>query len=216
MSLARVRNVKGAGLHRRRERRRLLVATGGALSLAIASALSIANFTGVDVAAAAVSEAQSFLELMHRRSPGARTEAQLTKTKHRHHRVLAERSLPELPEIPAVAPVTPTVALFAPPLQAALPVFPEAPLLTAAAYPPPLFFVPPIGGVFAPPPGGSGGPPGGPGGPGGPPQQPPPEQPPAVPEPSTWAMMILGFGLSGWALRRGGRGGPALVRRSRD
>jgi hypothetical protein len=210
MSIARVRAVKGSGPRRRTERRRLLVASGGALSLAVASALSIANFAGVDVAAAAVSKAQSFLDLMHRRSPGARTQAQLTKIRHKHHRVLAERSLPELPEIPALAPVTPTVALFAPPLQAALPVFPEAPLLTAAAYPPPLFFAPPIGAVFASPPGGGAGPPGGPGGP---PQQPPPEQPPAVPEPGTWAMMILGFGLSGWALRRTGRDRSALVGR---
>lgn len=182
--------------------------------MAIASALSIANFAGVDVAAAAVSKAQSFVDLMHRRSPGARTEAQLTKIKRPHHRVLTERSLPELPEIPGVTAVTPTVALFAPPLQAAMPVFPEAPLLTAAAYPPPLFFVPPIGGVFAPPPGGGGGgPPGGPGGPGGPPQQPPPEQPPAVPEPGTWAMMILGFALTGWALRRNGAASALVERR---
>ena len=152
----------------------------------------MANFAGVDVAAAAISKAQSFLELMHRRSPGVRTQAHLTKIKHKQHRVLAERSLPELPEIPAIAPVPPAVDIFAPPLQPALAAFPEAPVLAAAAYPGPLFFVPPIGAVFAPP---------------------PPGQPPAVPEPGTWAMMILGFGLTGWALRRAGRAGPALVPR---
>ena len=27
--------------------------------------------------------------------------------------------------------------------------------------------------------------------------------PPAVPEPQTWAMMLLGFGLIGWQIRRG-------------
>jgi len=26
--------------------------------------------------------------------------------------------------------------------------------------------------------------------------------PPAVPEPGTWAMLLLGFGLMGWSLRR--------------
>ena len=208
MSKARVSVVKRPRRHR--ERRRLVAASGGALSIAVASALSVANFAGVDMAAAAVSGAQSFLELMHRRSPGVRTQAHLTKIKHKQHRVLAERSLPELPEIPAIAPVPPTVDLFAPALQPVLAAFPETPVL-AAAYPAPLFFVPPIGAVFAPPPpGGSAGPPGGP------PQQPPPEQPPpgqppAVPEPGTWAMMILGFGLTGWALRRAGRTGPALV-----
>jgi hypothetical protein len=206
MSKARVSDVKRVRRHR--ERRRLLAASGGALSIAVASALSVANFAGVDVAAAAISKAQSFLELMHRRSPGVRTQAHLTKIKHKQHRVLAERSLPELPEIPAIAPVPPAVDIFAPPLQPALAAFPEAPVLAAAAYPAPLFFVPPIGAVFAPPPpGGSAGPPSGP------PEQPPPGQPPAVPEPGTWAMMILGFGLTGWALRRAGRAGPALVPR---
>ena len=80
MSNARVSDVKRVRRHR--QRRRLVVASGGALSIAVASALSIANFAGIDVAAAAVSKAQSFLELMHRRSPGARTQAHLTKIKH--------------------------------------------------------------------------------------------------------------------------------------
>jgi hypothetical protein len=205
MSEARVRKIKRGQRRERRERRRLLLAGGTALSVALGSALSVANFVGVDVAAAAVSKAQNFLDLMHRRSPGQRTEARLTK--HKHSRVLAERPLPELPEIIAPAPYTPAVALFAPPLQPTAAAFPETPQLLAEKFASPLFYAPPIGGIFAPPPppggGGGGGPPGGPGGP---PQQPPPGQPfgqpPGVPEPATWAMMILGFGLSGWVLRR--------------
>jgi hypothetical protein len=35
----------------------------------------------------------------------------------------------------------------------------------------------------------------------------------SVPEPSTWAMMILGFGLAGYALRRDRREGVAALRR---
>jgi hypothetical protein len=35
--------------------------------------------------------------------------------------------------------------------------------------------------------------------------------PAAVPEPATWAMMILGFGATGWALRRRARFGAAML-----
>lgn len=205
MSQARVHRSKSKG-RRVRERRRLILAAGAALSAAIGSTLSVGNLMGVDVAAAAAAKAQSFMDLMHRRSPGVRTEAHLTKVRAKHSRVLAEKPLPELPEIPAVAAYTPPVELFAPPLQPTFAAFPEAPQLVLAAVPPPLFYAPPLGGIFAaPPPGGAGGPPGPPGGPGGPPQQPPP----AVPEPATWAMMMLGLGISGWALRRRSRSGAA-------
>ncbi|MEH3123875.1 MAG: PEPxxWA-CTERM sorting domain-containing protein [Sphingomonas phyllosphaerae] len=36
----------------------------------------------------------------------------------------------------------------------------------------------------------------------------------AVPEPATWAMMVLGFGLAGYAMRRGARREMAAVRAS--
>ena len=207
MSEARVRGISRITRRRqRRERRTLVLASAAALSVALGSALSVSGLAGVDVAGAAVTRAQSFIDLMHKRSPGQRTEAHLTKIKHKHYRVLAERSAPE--ESPFVAPAvaTPPVELFAPPLQAAMASFPETPTLLAQAFPAsgPGFYVPPIGGIFAsPPPGG--------GGPGGPPQQPPPNQPPdhppsqppALPEPSTWATMLFGFALSGWMLRRG-------------
>jgi hypothetical protein len=195
MSKARVRAIGKARRRRQRqERRRLLLASGAALSVALGSALSISSFAGVDIAGAAVAKAQTLVDLMHKRSPGQRTEAHLIKTKHKTHRVLAEREAPELPAFTAPAAAIPPVALFAPPLQPTLAGFPEAPTLLAEAFPPPAFYTPPIGGFFAPPPPGAG-----------PPQQPPPGppgQPPGLPEPSTWATMLLGFGLCGWMLRR--------------
>ena len=38
-----------------------------------------------------------------------------------------------------------------------------------------------------------------------------PEHPPAVPEPATWAMMLLGFGVVGFAMRRGRTERPRQV-----
>jgi hypothetical protein len=35
---------------------------------------------------------------------------------------------------------------------------------------------------------------------------------PAVPEPGTWAMMILGFGFVGWRLRRAKAAGQKTLR----
>jgi len=63
-----------------------------------------------------------------------------------------------------------------------------------------LSFLPPPGGGF--PPGGGDTPPGGGGDtpPGGGGDTPPPTV--AVPEPATWAMMILGMGMAGYAIRR--------------
>lgn len=64
------------------------------------------------------------------------------------------------------------------------------------------------------------GPPGGPGdsfvpgGPGGPPFVPPPTGPvSAVPEPGTWAVLILGFFAVGWAMRRRAQMRPGLTAR---
>jgi hypothetical protein len=95
-------------------RRRALVAAGGAFAVALSTAVSLASFTGVDLAGAAVQRAQSFLELMHQRSPGKRTEAHLTKFRRAQHHVLAERA-PELPAI-VVPQYVPDVGLVAPPL----------------------------------------------------------------------------------------------------
>lgn len=190
---------------RRRSRRPLVFASGAGLALALTTAFSVASFSGVDIAGAAVARAESIADLLAKRSPGNRTEAHLNKTKHKHYRVLAEREA--APAVPApLLAMAPTAALP----DVALPAIPEFVTLAQSAPVFPAIFAPiPVGGIFAP--GGGGGTlpgaPGGPGGPGGPPQQPPPpgpptETPPAVPEPATWAMMILGFGLIGLTARR--------------
>jgi hypothetical protein len=170
---------------RRRRRTRVLLASGVALTLGLSTVLSLASFSGAEIAGAAVQQAKSFLDLMHQRSPGKRTEAQLIKTKHREHRVLAERS-PAPPPAIVVPAYVPDVGLVAPPLAVPASFFPQAPVL--AQIPPPLFFSPPPGVAIVPPPQ--------------PPHQPPP--PPAVPEPGTWMLLLAGFGLCGWMLRRDG------------
>ena len=183
---------------RRRSRRPLIFASGAGVALALTTAFSVATFSGVDIAGAAVARAESIADLLAKRSPGTRTEAHLNKTKHKRFRVLAEREA--APEVPA-----PLLAM-APPAtlpEVALPAIPEFVTLAQSAPAFPAIFAPiPIGGIFAP--GGGGTLPGG--GPGGPPQQPPPpgppQTPPAVPEPASWAMMILGFGLIGLTTRR--------------
>ena len=197
-----------SGRRARRAQQRILIAGTGALALALTSTLSIASFSGVDIASAAVAKAQSLADMFARRSPGERTTAHLTKTKHKHKHfaVLAAREEAEIPAPPVEKPLVEALLTPAP---ATLPVIPVAlPAIAEKAAPPiaPAVFAPVIGGgIFAP--GGGGGGPGGGGG--GPPGQPPPNQPPgqppptpSVPEPGTWAMMIAGFGLSGLMLRR--------------
>jgi len=164
-----------------------MLAGGGALTVALSGAVSLASFANVDLASAAVngavSQAKSFLDLMHQRSPGQRTEAHLTKIKHKHYRVLAERAPP--PPAIIVPAYNPEVGLVAPPLSVPVPGFPEAPQL-ALLTPPHVYQSPPPGvGIFPPPP----------------PKAPPPPTP-LVPEPSSWAMLIVGFGAAGWMMRR--------------
>jgi hypothetical protein len=159
---------------------------------------SLASFGGADLAEAAVSRAKSLMDLLDQRSPGARTEAELTKTK-RVKEALAEREAAVVPKnlaevlaapVPALAPVD--VDMAAPVTELASPL-PPGIILS----PPPSVIVPPPGGGVIPPPGGGDHPPPPP-----PPSPPPPPPPPPLPEPGTWMTMILGFGLIGWVLRR--------------
>ena len=169
------------------------------LTLALGTAFSVASFSGVDFAAAAVERAKSFMDIMNGRSPGERVAGVLTKTKHRHFRVLAERPIPEIPlQVPASL-----VDVIAPPEESLIPVAIESPqaveLLSPPKTPPGVIFVPPPGGVPCcsvgpgPPPPPPGSPP--------PPPPPPSPPPPPVPEPGTWLTMVLGFGATGWLLR---------------
>lgn len=187
-------------------RRREIIGGGAALALALGSALAVASFTGTDLAGAASARAHNLVDLLEQRSPGVRTEDQLTKTKARHA-MLAEHA-----PAPVEAAVTENLAeVLAPPPPSYLPV-------VQADTPPELSFMPMPGGVFLSPGGGGGGGGGGspdggtPGGGGGGPL-PPPNTPtipvPAVPEPGTWMTMLVGFGILGWALRRGK---PSLAR----
>jgi hypothetical protein len=201
-----------------RGRRPLFLTGGGALLLALASALAIANFMQVDLAGAATGRAKSFMQLLTDRSPGERTEAQLIK--HRASHVLAERdSAPELPKVLSdvlAAPAPPAVVQGA---LAPVPVPELAAIASAPAIVAPIFAGPGggaiIGGGGGAGGGGGGGGSGGGGGggggsgtPGGTTPQTPvtPLTPdtPAVPEPGTWMTMLLGFGFMGGALRRGG------------
>lgn len=183
-----------------RRRRRHVMAGVGALALALSAAVGVAGLTGTDLADAAATRARSIMDLMDQRSPGARTTAELTKTKARHM-ILPEReaAAPSLPENLAhiLAPV-PTLV----PVDLGPPAIPELTLLSPPPLPPVFFAPPPGGGVGACCGGGGGG--GGGGGTDSPPPPPPgvPSVPPPVPEPSTWMTMLLGFGLMGWLLRR--------------
>lgn len=143
------------------------------------------------------------LSVLAQRSPGTRTGA-LLPTKPDIH--LAAGAAPFGPTERVLAPVR-----TRPPIdfgsEALVPemVFPEveAPVfvapVTASVGPggplPGLPFIPPaIGGdPVLPPPGGEE------------PEPPPGGPPPAIPEPATWATMILGFFSIGWALRRSRR-----------
>lgn len=181
----------------RRKRRQLMFVSGGALVAAVTTAMSIASLSGIDVAAAAAQKARSIADLLAQRSPGERTAAILTKTKHKYSAVLAEREVPEA--APALPPLLAEALLPTQPV----PELPELlPALAQAGPPIPPIFLPGGGVIFIPPGGGGGGP--GPPPPSPPPPSPPPPPPPplSLPEPGTWAMMIVGFGIAGIQLRR--------------
>jgi len=191
-----VRRLSASSLARRErraaaKRRRKMLAAAGAFATVALAPLSITAWMGQAPAFPHLDAAKSFFSLMTGRSPGDRTAAELMKTKKApHQRALAKIAKPENPPAfeEAIAP-------------------PPAPML--AELPP---FTPVLAGLGplleTPPPGGNGPPitttdvP--PGGGGGPPTETPPENPPppVVPEPGTWATMLLGFGLVGWMMRR--------------
>lgn len=183
----------------------------GAASNGIQRALNV-GANGLNNALGAV---QSVADMLAGRSPGERAEGTLANLKHRKLVGLHERALPKVRRPGATSPLAGIVGAAPVPPAEELPP-PAAPLYNVVA-----------GGpgapVPAPPIGGGGGVvfpgiPGAPGGGGGvvlpppaigppvtPPVTPPVVVPPqtgSVPEPSTWAMMLLGFAIIGRGLRR--------------
>lgn len=162
---------------------------------------TIGALTGNDMVEAAVSKVQSLSDLIGRRSPGARTEGQLTKTKHA--RALARQRIAPRQHVAAAVPAPKGIELAqlfdAPVILPAVVSVENPPPLAELTAPPPT-----LGGIIVP---GSNSPPG---------ESPPvsfpgpesktpltPSSP--LPEPGTWATMLLGFGLIGWQVRRSKR-----------
>jgi len=204
-----------------RRRRRRNAAFVGALALAAPLSLAFADFGGASMVEAAVSKAQSLADMLNQRSPGERTAAQLTKTKHKQIALARSRPLVRKPAAPPLAPNPHELANILMPPPALVP----APLGQVAIGPPPgldtIVAPPPGNSIVIPPGGGGGGTPGGGGGgtPGGGPPATNPTPPAiitsAVPEPATWMTMLFGFGLIGWRIRRG-RAQQALAAQSSD
>ena len=209
----RARRAKRAAARRRRQ---MLLSGAIAITAVIAAPLSVASYLGVETTLPGVASAKSFLAMIAERSPGDRTKAELKTTKHRPAAAPKQRALGKITPPPppkefveAIAPPPPKITEGVP--LAAAPTT-LGPLLIAPSTP---------GGIVIPPsaptPGGTGGtsPPGvgEPTSPGveepTPTTQPPPPggdepppMPPVVPEPGTWATMLLGFGLTGLIIRR--------------
>jgi hypothetical protein len=185
-----------------RMRRRVIAAGCASLLLGGALSLSLSGLTAADALYASAQKARSLAEMLGQRSPGERTEAQLTKTKRA--RALARHRLPILTDRPLKPNAMDLAKILLPPATD-VPVSIANPVPMMQVPPTSLasIIVPPGGGApIVTPPGGSGG--GTPGG-GSPPLITPPTSPeliPAVPEPGTWAMMLLGFGFIGWRVRR--------------
>ncbi|HEV2567067.1 MAG TPA: PEPxxWA-CTERM sorting domain-containing protein [Sphingomonas sp.] len=181
-------------------------------------ALGSAATLGEGMLNAGVAAARDMVDAVGGRSPGERTQASMTKGKPRIAVDRVARALPRIrdarassqpPAAPAAAAAAPA-ALGAPAAEAA-PAFVASP--SAFAETPGGVFVgsPGPGGVFVPSlPGGGGGgggpilivPPGEtPPGTETPPTVTPPVVTAPIPEPATWAMMLLGFGAAGAAMR---------------
>ena len=218
----RIRTLSASSRARREQRkatvqRKRMIAGGGGLALLIAAPLAITAYLGVESAFPGIDAAKSLMALLEDRSPGDRTAAELTKTKKKaagpEQRALGKINKPEAPPefVEAIVPSPPPAIEDVPPFPVAL-----AGLGPLVEVPPP---PPGGGGIITPAATGGGGGGGGGGTENPPPENPPPTEnppgeptphenpPPVVPEPSTWATMLLGFGLTGWLMRRRRRQG---------
>jgi hypothetical protein len=149
------------------------------------------------VVAAAVSKAEDLADLLGQRSPGTRTQDQLTK----HARTAAKaRVHPKVAAPHPLAPDGPTTDAL---VDLLLPR--EVPVEIASVELPQLLApTPTLASILETTPGVT--PPGGEGGGSRtfPSSEPREVIPPtsAVPEPGTWAMMLMGFGLVAWRVKR--------------
>jgi hypothetical protein len=178
-------------------------------------AIGSASTVGEGLLNAGVAAAREALDVMDQRSPGERTEASMTKGKPRIDVDRVARALPRIRDArassqpPATAQSLVAAAAAAPDEAFAAPAAAGAPVAFAGA--PGGVGGGGPGGVFFPPFGGGGG--GGGGGglvfvppgeetpetPGTPPGTPgtPPTSTAPIPEPASWAMMIMGFAVAG-------------------
>ena len=206
-AISRSRKAREARRARRRRTAAILACLG--LAAAVPVSLTFADLDADDAVQAAVHKAQSLVDMLDGRSPGERTEAQLTKTRRAQRALARARSQPRrhpAPSAPAATPMQVELANIVMPPPALVPALGQVEL-----GPPPT-----LGAIVAPPGGGGIIPPGSnPPGSNPPGSNPPgtdtPHNPtpdtrepvPAVPEPGTWMTMLLGFGLIGWWIRRG-------------
>ena len=182
-------------------RRRLTIMVAVALALGGGTALTVRGLTGGDPLEAAVNSARSLVDLLEQRSPGERTQGLLTKTKRSQRALAKTRPAVNLPLAGPAPSATELAKLLLPPIdEEPLPVAVGAPLALTELPTPFDSIAGPGGGILVAPSGGGGSPGGGT-----PPIVTPqnPGLPSAVPEPGSWAIMLLGFALIGWRARRG-------------
>jgi hypothetical protein len=198
-----IRRSRRARAAMRSRQRRVTLAVGLAVALAGVGTLSVTGVTGSDLAQAAVTQAKSLADLLNARSPGERTQAQLTKTKRAKPLARPRMRPAQHAQAPKEQMVEFASLLTSTPLAVGL----ERPLPLTAVSPPPSLAMVVTGGGGG---GGGGGvlPPTGGDGPVTFPTPQPREvitAPSAVPEPGTWATMLLGFGFIAWQVRRRAR-----------
>lgn len=201
------------GPGRKNKVRLKVAAVCGAVAVALASPASNVGGSFLSVSRAAVDGVSAMAEAIRKRSPGLRTRADIGKGKFRARPVARAKPRIRQPVRQIAAPARPILPLSPPPLANPLAfldreLVPTGPVQVASL--PGHDLAVPCDCVFAfLPPGQGLGiilPPGGGGGVILPPPPPPPggivPNPPAIPEASTWAMMIFGFGVIGTLWRR--------------